>query len=238
MHVIRDSSGNEYPICVEDTLEGEGIYTYWRNEILVQIFKGKIYNGKKTGCLHIGNFNSYNRLQGHGAVYSLQDNIVLRMFQGNFRDGKRDGQGVSSMFKNGNLTYEYDGNYMDNRKNGIGILRTFHDNEKTIYSGRWENGKFSGNNNNVTFIKENKKVKSFCGIFYNGLKNGMGHAKLYYPDGITVKTQFDGGFCDGIRNGPGTQKTYNLDGSVKSVLIGIWESNELQPILQPLDNYQ
>lgn len=124
-------------------------------------------------------------------------------YVGEFKDGKRSGQGAMT-FPNGE---NYDGAYRDGMRNGQGVL-ALPNGEK--YAGGFRNGKYDGQGK-LTFADG----ASYDGDFRAGQPDGFG--TLTFADG----SRYVGEVRNGRRNGQGTE--YGADGKV--LQSGIWENN-------------
>ena len=124
----------------------------------------------------------------HGFGVEKIDNQIV--YEGEWKDGKKDGQGTDTFFGK-----KYVGEHKDGRKNGQGT-ETYPDGRK--YVGKWKNGKYNGHG--IFIFPDGRK---YVGEYKRGrIWNGQG---IYtYSDGSI----HEGEFKDGKPNGQGTM-TYS-----------------------------
>ena len=127
-----------------------------------------------------------------------------RIYVGQWRDDKRNGQGTLT-WPNGD---KYVGQFNEGLRNGQGTL-TLTDGRQ--YVGQWKDAKFNGQGT-YTWPDGFKYV----GQFIDDFRNGQG--TLTFPDG----RQYTGQYKNDKRNGYGTY--YNANGSINQQ--GIWKDGE------------
>ncbi|TNV84187.1 hypothetical protein FGO68_gene4901 [Halteria grandinella] len=110
-----------------------------------------------------------------------------RTYEGEWRDGKSNGQGNETYADGGT----YQGEFKDDKRHGHGKI-VYADGD--IYEGEWKDGEFSGYGK---YIWEDGRV--YEGEFKNGKQNGQG--KITWPDGET----YEGEWKDGYYSGQGKQ---------------------------------
>lgn len=156
----------------------------------------------------------------------------LTIYDGEFRDGKREGFG-SYYYKDGGLCYA--GFWKDDKKDGLGV--SFRDNDRALHITNWKDGepgntvslfdsegnlRFSGRMENgkkqgvgVSYNCEDGTV--FVGRWENGEETGMGSS--FDRDGTLLYT---GGWKDGKRCGHGTE--FDQDGGI--IFDGEWQDGK------------
>ena len=202
-------------------------------------FKLIRYNKKSQNELNI-NLLDYRRVSkkylivdtnGKGKEYFYYNDKLS--FEGEYKNGKRDGKGKE--YNNvGKLLFE--GEYKNGKRNGKG--KEYNISEKLVFEGEYSNGKkwngkiFNSNNNNFEELKDGKgyihnyyrngKLK-FEGEYLNGekwngkgfdkfgkeiyeLKNGNGKVREFNNNG---RLEFEGEYLNGKRNGKGKENDYS-----------------------------
>jgi hypothetical protein len=227
--------------CLDAFASSEGTLTWYVNGQAGSHYEGNMKRGVPSGqgrYYHTdGSVDEgiYERghLTGRGTISKIEDARRRFYFEGEFKDGKRNGQGLEVLFKpNGDTSNFYVGSFIDNRRSGKARMIDFRDKGKTlIMEGICNNGTFLGNVR-IWFMHEGKQVDyyegsyggyespgvpskgygiqidghiKYLGEWANGYKNGKG--KLYYDSALV----YDGEFSAGDFFGLGTR--YYFDGS-------------------------
>ena len=181
----RHGHGKEY-YCFNGNLIFEGEYSNGKRN-----GKGKEYDGNKlifegeylSDKRLIGNqydkegniIYKYNNLKGKGKEY---DNSGRLLFDGEYLNGERNGQGKEYSHRNNILIFV--GEYLNNQRNGKGKE---YNNGKLVFEGDYKNDK----------RWEGKGYDKSKKIVYE-LKDGKGLVKEYYDDGIL---RFEGEYLNG-----------------------------------------
>ena len=112
-----------------------------------------------------------------------------KKYQGDFKDGRRDGTGTLWVPEKGKLRKEYSGQWKANKRHGVGV---HFDAEGNKYEGNWANGKRNG------------RGKLFCangdvyeGEFVADQRSGLGILTLSNGD------RFEGHWLADQKEGPG-----------------------------------
>ena len=106
--------------------------------------------------------NSRNYTGKASVVYATKDK-----YEGDFKDGLRDGVGTYTYFKEEGPQNKYEGEWQANKKHGIGKMIYGNVGE---YFGRFENGKRHGEG----VFRYNKSGNVYSGSWKYGVKNGHG----------------------------------------------------------------
>ena len=106
--------------------------------------------------------NSRNYTGRASVTYANQDR-----YEGDFKDGLREGNGTYTYFKEEGPGNRYEGEWLANKKHGIGKMTFGGVGE---YFGRFENGKRHGEG----VFKYNKTGNVYSGSWKYGIKNGHG----------------------------------------------------------------
>ena len=174
-----------------------------------------IGHNKKTHHQYVTN--------GQGTLYNPIYKSKRKIYEGNLKDGERNGHGIE-YYSDGQKWYE--GEWVNDNKNGHGI---FYDCDGSKWEGKWKNDKKNGygigyNYDGSKYYEgewENDKKnghgigynydgsKRYEGKWVNDKKNG--HGTLYYSDGQKWYEHYEGKWNDGQRHGYGIG--YNFDGS-------------------------
>jgi hypothetical protein len=136
--------------------------------------------------------------QGRGVLQWSSDGRPVGRTDGEFRDGKLSGHGVS-VLANGN---RYDGEWQDGNRNGHGVFLWANGNR---YDGEWRDDKRNGHGVSVWANGDR-----YDGEWQDGNLNG--HGTYISPNG----NRYDGEWQDGKPNGNGTAV---IDGHIYD---GIW----------------
>jgi antitoxin component YwqK of YwqJK toxin-antitoxin module len=153
---------------------------------------------------YVGEWRDGKR-HGQGTLY-YQNGAIK--YYGKWQDGKQHGQGTSYNY-NGNIDYQ--GNWKDSAPHGQGTL--FYFNGKVLYQGKWIDGK---PNSYGTFYNENGSI-IYQGEFMDGEFHGQG--TQYYEKGTV---EYQGEWMEGKSHGQGTQ--YYEKGTVE--YQGEWMDGE------------
>ena len=170
----------------------------WSGRVIVY------YDPEKETPMYQGTLEE-GLLQGKGREYD-QDGLLL--YEGNFVDGVRSGEG--SLYAAGVLVYEgqfagglangmgaaydggakcYQGAFVDGLYEGEGIA--YYPNGQRAYAGSFAAGLYEGEG---TEYSENGQVR-YKGSFSEGLYDGSG--TVYLEDGSTIRTEFTAGVSNG-----------------------------------------
>lgn len=157
----------------------------WSGRVIVY------YDAEKKTPMYQGTLEE-GLLQGNGREYD-QDGLLL--YEGNFVDGVRSGEG--SLYEAGVLVYE--GQFSGGVANGMG---TAYDEGVKCYQGAFVDGLYEGEG--IAYYPNGQR--SYAGSFAQGLYEGEGTA--YDLDGQVC---YKGSFAQGLYDGSGT--VYLSDGS-------------------------
>ncbi len=156
----------------------------------------------------------------------------LTAYEGEYRDGRREGFG-SSYDRKGNLCYA--GSWKNDKKDGLGV--SFRDTDHALHIANWENGRPGGF---VSLFDKDGNLR-YGGRIENGKKEGVG-ISFHQSDGSVfvgkwkngqptgLGSSFDregnlvyyGGWKDGKRNGHGTE----FDGNGGIIYDGEWKDGK------------
>ena len=169
------------------------------------------YNIKKI----IGKYKLYEK----DIVKEIELNTDLLLFEGNYSNGKRSGNG-KEYNNDGKIIFE--GKYLNGQRNGIGreLYSLLQKNEEKVkYYGLYLNGKRHGTgkefyfNGKLKFEGEYLNGKMWNGKGYNNngdyifnIKNGFGKIKEYSDFGNLIYTGY---YKDGERDGIGSENYFN-----------------------------
>ena len=121
-----------------------------------------IRDGKFSRLIQ-GRFNNRNKLDGYGQVFYDVDQATF--YVGNWKDGRRHGQGTILMDN-----YLYSGQWTNDKMTGFGRVTFSKRNINGLYyEGELKNSKYHGHGR---FVFRNGDV--FEGIYSNGIRNGYG----------------------------------------------------------------
>jgi hypothetical protein len=181
------SSGDVYEgNWIDDDRSGQATF-YWSNG---DRFVGKFFNGQTTEngittrkaikklCISGDCNNGYGKFGFANAVY-----------EGYFKNGKREGKGKTIAWDGGT----YEGEYLNDLPNGKGKY-TF--SNGTVYEGYWVNGNKSGQGI-IIWGKGNNEGDKYEGAWYEDERTGKG--KYTWVNGDV----YDGDFINGKRTGNG-----------------------------------
>ena len=151
-----------------------------------------------------GNFE-YGKLDGYGISFSTVrgskgNTCVQKIYEGNWKDNKRHGEGISYNFYGDKF---YEGNWKDNQRRGKGIV--YYENGQKFYEGNWKDNECHGKG--IEYYKNGQK-------FYEGnWKDDERHGKgiSYYKNG---QKKYEGNWKDDQRHGKGI--FYRINGSIDS----------------------
>ncbi len=130
-------------------------------------------------------------------------NLLILQHEGEWKDGKRDGNG-SMKYTTGKV---YAGEWKDNRRNGKGVCKFVNGH---VYEGEWRNDCMNGNG-----IYIFADIAVYTREWKDGERNGKCLIKFKQKEDV-----YNGEFRDDKRNGHGIYK--NDDG----VYEGEWKDNE------------
>lgn len=175
--VIKYTSGAEYSGMIKNGWpHGYGTKKY-ADDATITIYSGNWLNGQPHGC-------------GVMEEYSRKGNIAKTRHEGDFVNGKADGQGKMTVFNDG----EYTGGHANGVRYGDGVF--LYDNGNKL-EGKWKNdidvAKFTftrpetGETMKGELYRGDKPFNSDIGVFY--YKNG---------------DRFEGKFVNGLETGTGT----------------------------------
>jgi len=200
-------------------------YKGWSN---YSKYVGEVKNGLPNGH---GSLNSYGGFDG---TFSFN-------YEGEFKDGKRHGQGTMTLqsgeklvgeFKDGvtyNTThYDENGNFFSTKVNGelseCCYERPPNQKHPIFYEGEWIQGTLSFRNGGKRVeVVVHKKEK---GVLYLGKRNGI--VKWYKsPDGVEGNGEYVGDVENGLPNGQGTNRF--SDGTE---VMGTWVNGEMRNGIQ------
>ena len=198
----RNGIGKEYNIYKELSFEGEylngkrngkGKEYYYKGEIK---FSGEYLDGKRWNGIMYNKINgkNYTGVLGKGKGF-LEDFDFFgdKIFEGQFINGERNGQGKE--YKLHNIIFA--GEYKNGKRHGMG--KNFFKDGKVIFNGLYKEGKKWGG---IGYDKNNKIICEF--------KNGNGFIKEY--NGCAGAITFEGEFING--EGNGKAKEYNFYGKL------------------------
>lgn len=172
--------------------------------------------------IYEGQYDIYDTYIGNGTQYLPDGSIYV----GNFKRGKKHGQGVMT-YSNGDC---YEGNWVEDCRDGIGEYRfsSAHCSIKSI-SGTWLNDRPSA----PMALEYNLPPDSvFVGQFQQGMRHGPG--ELTYVDG----TSYSGEWVNGKREGYGELR-FAADNTVIAVLSGKWVNDKpISPMTLKVNSIQ
>ena len=142
--------------------------------------------------------------------YLEYDSDNHKIFEGEFKDGKRNGFGIE--YSDNHKIFE--GYFQDDQRNGKGIEFYCFDSHYKKYEGDFKEGKRNGFG---VLYDSNAGIKIYEGNFKNDLENGDG--KLFYANG---SIQYSGNFKDGFFYEKGTYyEPSDILGKITNVTNGL-----------------
>jgi len=193
------------------TLAYEGAYAggmpngFGKKEYTDAVFEGEWTDGKRNGRGKLtwnaggqweGEYQNDRFWDGSGTVYIKDSDGVTLRYEGEYKNGKRNGFGKMRYTDS-----SYEGQWVDNMRSGPGKL--IWDN-----GGQWE-GDFQNDipweGSGTIYSKDsNGFTLRYEGEYKNGKRNGFGKREY-------ARCVFEGQWVDGTRNGPG-KLTWNDGG--------------------------
>ncbi|KAL3308911.1 MORN repeat-containing protein 3 [Cichlidogyrus casuarinus] len=161
------------------------VYTYSKN-----YYNGELLGTKKHG---IGIFTDLNKQMqyegmwendkrsGKGVLLSIKNDDPRKIYEGEWKDGMRDGTGENWY----SSTEYYEGEWAFNKRDGWGRM---YSSDGSIYEGEWKQDKMSGKG--LMYMKNGNRYE---GQWSNGQKNGSG--KMFFT---TTQQLLEGYWVDDI----------------------------------------
>ena len=176
-------NGGQYGKGIETLKDGKKYVGVWYRNPNNKIWKWEITGYDKNGEVIL----EISKGKGKG-LYVFNDGFN---YLGEFKNGKRHGNGTQTLGK-----LKYVGGWKDGKYHGKGILNSWRDS----YEGEFKNGEYHG----LGTLTNIENLKKYIGDWKDGKKHGKGKDLL--PDG---KKYYEGGWKNGKYDGIG--KLYNRD---------------------------
>jgi hypothetical protein len=84
--------------------------------------------------MYEGEFNEKNKFEGKGVYLNSND---LGKYDGEWKNGRRDGRGIEINYPTTGCTNRYDGEWKNGQKNGRGIEISYSTRGINKYEGEW-----------------------------------------------------------------------------------------------------
>ena len=182
---------------VKGKKNGKGKEFYDLESSKILIYEGEYENDKRNGygkeykdgkIIFEGKFLDGERWEGYGKEFNHRFNEDKVDFEGEYKNGKRNGKGkeyfndnIVSLFSDNDFnenTIKYEGNYYDGEREGEGI--EYFENGKIKFKGEFTNGK---KKNGVGYNPKGEVVYE--------IKEGEGNIKIYnYKDKIEFQGEY------------------------------------------------
>ena len=182
--------------------------------LIEEVNFGKEFTLDNNILVYIGGYKDGKR-NGFGVEY---DNLGTFKFQGEFINGKRNGEGNEFIKKSNDVVDS--GKYKNGKRNGLG--RKYHGRTELKFEGEFLNdlkegmGKQFYSNGKLKFEGEYKKGKKWNGKGYDidgniiyEIKEGKGYFKKYELSFKTLYLLFEGELKNGEKNGKGKEYENN-----------------------------
>jgi hypothetical protein len=238
---VKDIESKTYKGCLKSTTKANG--KSGENIIKYIDRYGKIYRNEEWGWNNMFNFCSENKglsafFNAYGKIFQCHGLGIMKykngnLYNGEWEDDLRHGDGKMTFILIDNTTNEYDGKWKKDKINGLGTMEYGNGN---VYKGEWKNNKMHGLG---TMNLENGDV--YTGNWINDIRQGEGTMNLENGDVYTgnwendeitttipVKVTYkngdiyDGYWKDNTKHGNG-KMTY----ATGDIYDGDWENNEL-----------
>ena len=198
--VLRWKNGTVYEgEFAEDKLCGKGRFVISEGEFYEGEFAEGTYNG----------FGTFHYAPGNNKEWST--------YEGHWKDGEKDGEGILTFAETSKYYIRYEGNWVKDRREGFG--RLFYRNGR-YYEGEFAEDKLCGKGRFV--ISEGEFYE---GEFAEGTYNGFGTFH-YAPDDKWGRITYEGYWKNGKRAGYGVQ-TVRKTPLILETREGLWENGRI-----------
>jgi hypothetical protein len=167
-------------------------------------------------CFYYGDINQENDRNGYGIFRWFENNMLIGMYEGEWRQNKQHGSGVHRSYKDGKIEWEYSGDWIRGHKEGFGSF--IYPNTENGYVGQFKNDKKNGRG------KHKLWGTVYDGEFCNDQREGYG---VYTMTSNGLEIQYKGQWMNNKMHGQGTM-VYQISSDDDNTTSIIYNDNKFQ----------
>ncbi|CEM15731.1 unnamed protein product [Vitrella brassicaformis CCMP3155] len=140
---------------------------------------------------------------GTGLLRSLDGE--RKRYEGEWKDGKRDGKGTEYASSGPQTVKAYEGEWKDDKRHGQGKSTTIDQHGQTVYEGQWADDEMKGDGHITNLTLKDAKGQHF-GLFTGPTLDGKPHGEgeVHQCGGVV----YNGGWKEGKQHGQGEERIH------------------------------